>query len=184
MHDRKTHASEYTEQQRQKAAQEARRAEEKARREETARLAKAAEDQRKAKQVERETRRRIYAREVYDKKWKAMLNTLEPVDVFGFSDIPWPVMNVHREKSKHRTSDSEAVAVTVEDLTVDSISAFLLYGEGEKSRKDVLRETMLRFHPDKFEGRFRSVVRESEQDAVREGIGRVVRVVNTLMRAE
>lgn len=109
-------------------------------------------------------------------------NTLEKGDT-GFSDIPWPVLEAHREISKHR---AETVAVTVEDLTVDAISAFLLPGgkpEGERSRKEVLRETFLRFHPDKFEGRFLKTVREGEQEVVREGIGKVVRALNTLMAA-
>jgi hypothetical protein len=182
---RKTHATEYAEQQRQKAAQAAQRTGEKKKREETARLAKAAEEERNAKKRERDARRWAYARDVYHSKWKALQNsnnnTLEERGEVSFSDIPWPVLEAHRERSKHR---AEAVAVTVDDLTVESISAFLLpdgEAEGERSRKEVLRETFLRFHPDKFEGRLMKTVREGEQEAVREGIGRVVRALNTLL---
>lgn len=186
---RKTHANEYAEQQRQKAAQAARRAEEKKKREETARLAKAAEEERKAKKRERDARRWAEARDSYHEKWKIWLdsnnnNTLEAKEAeVGFTDIPWPVLEAHKERStKHRSG--QAVAVTVEDLAIDAISAFLLPGgkpDGDRSRKEVLRETFLRFHPDKFEGRFMRTVREGEQEAVREGIGRVVRALNTLM---
>lgn len=101
--------------------------------------------------------------------------------VFGFRDIPWPVLHAHKDKSKHR---SDVSSVSVDDLTVEAISEFLLPNDSQdnqKSRKDVLRETFLRFHPDKFEGRFMKLVCESEQENVREGIGRVVRVLNTLM---
>ncbi|KXN87494.1 hypothetical protein AN958_08799 [Leucoagaricus sp. SymC.cos] len=178
---RKTHANEYAEQQRQKAAQASRRAEEKTRREETARLAKAAEEERKARKRERDARRWVYARDVYHTKWNP---DNARVDEFGFSDIPWPVLQAHREKDRSKHSSLDVVAVTVDELTVEAISAFLLPGgvpEGERSRKEVLRETFLRFHPDKFEGRFMKNVREREQEEVREGIGRVVRALNTLM---
>ncbi|KAJ3570294.1 hypothetical protein NP233_g4500 [Leucocoprinus birnbaumii] len=182
---RKTHADEYAEQQRQKAARAARRAEEKKKREETARLAKAAEEERKAKKLVRDARRWAYARDAYHEKWKILLdsnNSDTPDAEAGFVDIPWPVLEAHKERSKHRSGES--VAVTVEDLTVEAISAFLLPGgrpEGDRSKKEVLRETFLRFHPDKFEGRFLRTVRVGEQEVVREGIGRVVRALNTLM---
>jgi len=87
----------------------------------------------------------------------------------GFVDIPWPVRSHHR---------------TLADLTVDAVAAFLLPGgmpEHGRSRKEVLRETLLRFHPDKFEGRLMAAVRTEEQAVVREGIGRVVRALNSLM---
>lgn len=89
----------------------------------------------------------------------------------GFDDIPWPV------RSHHRT-------LVTADLTVDAVAAFLLPDgtpEHGRSRKDVLRETLLRFHPDKFEGRLMAAVRTEEQAVVREGIGRVVRALNSLM---
>ncbi|KAF7784932.1 hypothetical protein Agabi119p4_1097 [Agaricus bisporus var. burnettii] len=59
--------------------------------------------------------------------------------------------------AKHRS------AVSKDDLTEAAIIAFLLpvdTGESEKSRKEVLREAFLRFHPE-------------EREAVWQGIGRV-----------
>jgi hypothetical protein len=91
-----------------------------------------------------------------------------------FCDIPWPIFRL----AKHRS------AVSVDDLTAEAISAFLLprdAGEGEKGRKEVLREAFLRFHPDKFEGRIMKLVRENEREVVRQGIGRVVVALNGLM---
>lgn len=89
----------------------------------------------------------------------------------GFVDIPWPVRSHHR-------------SLAMADLTVDAVAAFLLpdgMPEHGRSRKEVLRETLLRFHPDKFEGRLMASVRTEEQAVVREGIGRVVRALNSLM---
>ncbi|KAF9451516.1 hypothetical protein P691DRAFT_796698 [Macrolepiota fuliginosa MF-IS2] len=176
---RKTHGDEYAEEQRQKAARATRRAKEKAQKEETARLEKAAEEERKQRKRGRDGRRLVFARDAYHSKWKALLSGADAQQMIGFADIPWPVLHAHKEKSKHRSE------VVLDDLTLETISTFLLpdnaVQEGDKSRKDVLRETFLRFHPDKFEGRFMRLVREGEQESVREGIGRVVRALNTLM---
>lgn len=78
-------------------------------------------------------------------------------------------------------------SISLEHLTVESISAFLLpinsalEDPTKKERKEKLRETMLRFHPDKFEGRLMKRVREGERDKVKEAIGQVVRALNALM---
>lgn len=40
---------------------------------------------------------------------------------------------------------------------------------------------MLRFHPDKFEGRVMRRVKESDKDKVREAVGQVARALNALM---
>lgn len=50
------------------------------------------------------------------------------------------------------------------------------------SAKDVLRTTMLRFHPDKFEARVLSRVQEKDKDKVKEVAGVVVRALNSLMK--
>ncbi|KAJ3975809.1 hypothetical protein EV361DRAFT_865133 [Lentinula raphanica] len=53
--------------------------------------------------------------------------------------------------------------------------------KARKDRKEKLRETLLRFHPDKFEGRLMSRVRPHEKDRVTDALGVVVRVLNDLM---
>ncbi|KAF7351142.1 hypothetical protein MSAN_01676700 [Mycena sanguinolenta] len=193
---RKTHAQEYAEEQQKKASRDARRAQEKAAKAETERLARLAEEERKRKKLEKEIRRADYAREEYNSRWKALLEP--PSDAenaqtpLRFSDIPWPIVSAHRQKpDKKRSSESQnGPLVSLDDLTVDAIAAFLvpstLSAEGEtekKQRKDKLRETFLRFHPDKFEGRLMSRVRESDQQRVRDAIGAVVRALNALMGA-
>ncbi|KAJ6497685.1 hypothetical protein C8R45DRAFT_899106 [Mycena sanguinolenta] len=189
---RKTHAQEYAEEQQKKASREARRAQEKAAKAETARLARFAEEERKRKKLEKEIRRADYAREEYNLRWKALLEP--PSDAenaqtpLSFSDIPWPIVSAHRQKPDKGSSRTSPLAtVSLDDLTVDAIAAFLVpstpsaAGETEKkNRKDKLRETFLRFHPDKFEGRFMSRVRQSDRQRVRDAIGAVVRALNAL----
>ncbi|KAJ6593482.1 hypothetical protein B0H19DRAFT_1205045 [Mycena capillaripes] len=188
---RKTHAQEYAEEQQKKASRDARRAQEKALKAETKRLAKLAEEERKRKKLEKEIRRSDYAREEYHLRWKTLLAAPDAESVqenlLRFSDIPWPIVSAHRQKpDKKGSSSAPPPTVSLDDLTVDAIAAFLvpstLSGDKEKKqRKDKLRETFLRFHPDKFEGRLMSRVRESDQQRVREAIGVVVRALNALM---
>jgi hypothetical protein len=52
-----------------------------------------------------------------------------------------------------------------------------------RPRKEILRDALLRFHPDKFEGRFMKRVKPDQRDAVREAIGQVVRCLHSLMDA-
>jgi len=196
---RKTHADEYAEQQRKKAAQAARRAEEKARRAETARMEKVAEEERQRKKRERESRRLDYAREEYNARWVALLATAGSL---GYDDIPWPIAAAHRHKAdkRHHGEAMPSLSTAVEDLTAEAISSFLLpvvasptVGREmddaandislKKERKDRLREAILRFHPDKFEGRFMRRINEKEKESVHEAIGQISRVLNSLMGA-
>ncbi|KAJ7188677.1 hypothetical protein C8R46DRAFT_1205818 [Mycena filopes] len=188
---RKTHAQEYAEEQQKKAARDARRAEEKALKAETARLAKLAEEDRKRKKLEKEIRRSDYAREEYHLRWRKLLaappDGESPHGLLSFSDIPWPVVSAHRQKPDKRSKSGPPPTVSLDDLTLDAMTSFLVpsmsvNGEKEKKlRKEKLRETFLRFHPDKFEGRLMNRVRESDRERVREAIGVVVRQLNVLM---
>jgi len=206
---RKTHAEEYAEQQRRKAAKAARRAEEKARKAETARLEKAAEEERKRRKLESASRRLDWAREDYNARWEILLASAATIDnaqstgdiaLLSFEDIPWPIATAHhrdkpehRYHSKSRPPESLVVrkSINVEELTADAIASFLLpvaaaisdaeRASKKKERKDKLRETFLRFHPDKFEGRFMKRIKEGEREKVRKAIGQVSRALNTLM---
>ena len=103
-----------------------------------------------------------------------------------FGDIPWPIYEAQSSAKR------PAAGLTLEVITVDAIARFILSGpptaQGpaseateKKDRKERLRETMLRFHPDKFEGRLMKRVKEGDQVKVREAVGQVVRALNTLM---
>ncbi|EED85371.1 predicted protein [Postia placenta Mad-698-R] len=178
---RRKHAEEYAEHERKAAERNARRAREEAVREETARLEKNAEADRRRRRRSRERRRAAEARELYDVRWKELLSASSEGSL-RFSDIPWPVLLPDGDSARGRV-------LTLEHFTVEAISAFLLPTEGDssgdpevaKSKKEKLRETMLRFHPDKFEGRITGRVRENDQEKVKEAVGIVVRTVTGLM---
>lgn len=157
-------------------------------REETARLERAMEEERRNRKGDKENRRRKEARESYERRWKDL--SIERADArhLKFEDIPWPIYAAH---VKQRTP----TALALEALTADAIATFIFRDASlakgptsdateKKERKERLRETMLRFHPDKFEGRLMKRVRESDQTRVREAVGQVVRALNTLMGGE
>ncbi|KAK0212541.1 hypothetical protein DFS33DRAFT_1269320 [Desarmillaria ectypa] len=164
---RKAHAQEYEEARRRKAEKAARRAREKATKEESRRLERQAEEERRQRRRDRDVWRREHARQEYESRWKELLS-LPPANLH-FDDIPWPVM-------------APRSSVAVEDLTPEAVSLFLFSEEAKKERKDKLRETYLRFHPDKFESRLMKLVKADEQEKVRLGMGQVVRILNDLMK--
>jgi len=170
---RKRNAAAHREQQRQKAAHAAAKAE-------AARILKAKEDARRRARDERERRRRVEARETYRRRWVELLESKPQSADLGFGDIPWPV--------------GGGGVPNISELTAEAISAFLFipdekHGEEQgldeagrvRTRKEELRGVMLRFHPDKFEGRVMPRVLHEEKAAVREGANAVTRAVTTLM---
>ena len=182
MCSRLKHAKEYAEEERQKAVRAARAAQEKAKKVEIERLEQVAREEREQKRHEHERRHRVFARQQYDQRWKALQATDSHYGL-RFNDIPWPILNAYKPET--RAPPASKGLVDVEDLTEDAISQFLLPARDTagdvKEKKDKLRETMLRFHPDKFEGRIMKLVAVDEQATVRDGIAQVVRVVNGLL---
>ncbi|TDL21579.1 hypothetical protein BD410DRAFT_724190 [Rickenella mellea] len=88
-----------------------------------------------------------------------------------FHTISWPIF----------TS-----AKTPEDLTTASIALFVLspHHSNGKSAKDRIKEQLLRWHPDRFEGKWLPLVPDEEKSIVREGMGQVVRALNELLNRE
>ncbi|KAG1772175.1 hypothetical protein EDD22DRAFT_862080 [Suillus occidentalis] len=194
---RRKHARQYEEEARRKAEKAARSARKKELKAEMARLEKAAEERRKQKKRERESQREENARAEYDRKWKDLLDpNTRHASSLSFGDIPWPlfVPMTHSD-----TAHSDPSSITLEHFTATAISAFLIpistisalaqdvgvslptHDRDKKEKKEKLRETMLRFHPDKFEGRVMRKIIETDKDRVREAVGQVARVLNTLM---
>lgn len=107
---------------------------------------------------------------VYEGKWAVLRNNADAVDHLSFYDIPWPSFdNVQ----------------CVGDITEERVLAFVCHplhehiqspGEGQVKS---LRSEMLRWHPDKFEGRVLGKVIEGHREAVREAAGRVARILTT-----
>ncbi|EPS96639.1 hypothetical protein FOMPIDRAFT_1130075 [Fomitopsis schrenkii] len=181
---RRKNAAEYEEQERKKAERAARKAQRRAVRDETKRLEREDEEDRRRRRRRKEHRRATEARELYDTRWKELLgSSADSEGSLRFTDIPWPVLPP--DISSRQTRE-----LALDDLTVEAISGFLLTQDdseseaGRKERKDKLRETMLRFHPDKFAGRILKRVVESERETVMEAVGIVVRSINGLMGRE
>jgi len=125
---------------------------------------------READRLRREEAQRQRTRdawEIYEQRWRNA-NTQE-VDL-SFASIPWPM-----ESQPHSPSD----------ITNNDIKEFILspLHSANKSHKQRLREQLLRFHPDRFEGRWLSRVRESDRAEVRDAINTVARYLNEALQA-
>jgi len=95
---------------------------------------------------------------VYEAKWRALLTEEGPV---FFKDMPWPI---------------QTCPSAVEDLTFVAISDFLLepleVRTNTITKRERIRTSLLRWHPDKMSSILCRVV-EEDVDIVREGIGAV-----------
>jgi len=187
---RKKHAAEHAEQVRKQQEHAARLAREETIREETRRLEKEAEEERKRKRREKEYRRWADARERYETQWKELLAPVAaegPEKQLKFMDVPWPVFPP--DLSAH----SSGYHLDLEAITAEAIATFLLPAERfaqkpqdsvlKKERRERLRETMLRFHPDKFEGRILGRVAERDRERTKEAVAKVAVALNTLLTA-
>ncbi|GJE86626.1 hypothetical protein PsYK624_027060 [Phanerochaete sordida] len=104
----------------------------------------------------------------YETRWKALNASREPVT---WADIPWP---------------STIPPTTYEDLTHEAVSEFLLATFKVRgfagSRKERIRSSLLRWHPDKT-STLVSRVQEEEREGVQEGINAVFRSLKQLQDA-
>jgi hypothetical protein len=150
-----------------------RRGAEKRRQEEQAREAERREAERKTRKTSINSMRLVPDRSVlevwnaYESGWAAMTTATQ----LRFRSIPWPTLNP---------------VSSPEMLLPIQIAAFILnpqHSQG-KSRKDRLREALLRWHPDRFESKWLNKVAEEDRDSVKEGVGCVVRALNDLLSAE
>lgn len=140
---------------------------------EIARVLRTDEDARRRARQERKRRRHADALDAYKQRWVELLESKSKSADLGFGDIPWPVPGEFPEISQ---------------ITAEAVSAFLFFpeegldeAERGRTRKEELRGTMLRFHPDKFEGRVIPLVKHKERAAVREGANAVTRAITALM---
>jgi hypothetical protein len=155
---------------------------------ESKRLEKLAEEERHRKMREKSARIRKDSRQEYEVRWKDLpLYSGEPS--LTFNDVPWPVFMKRGSSPSVADLNYEAIADFLWSFTGGHklTDAEVRHSESEertKSQKDILRETFLRFHPDKFEGRLMKFVKEEERSQVKEGLVQVVRVLNELMISE
>ncbi|KAI9429198.1 hypothetical protein H4582DRAFT_1797880, partial [Lactarius indigo] len=84
----------------------------------------------------------------------------------GFSDIPWPLF---------------CVATSAADITPAHVQEFLCHPQRESVQSvglaKTIRSEMLRWHPDKFNGKVLNEVMESDREAVREAAGEIARIL-------
>ena len=111
---------------------------------------------------EEDKQKRILARwNDYESAWTSLLSSSERVT---FASIPWPLMS--KPTSSEDLRDPAKVAEFLfESLKVDGITI---------KRKDRLRASLLRWHPDKLRGVIARVA-EEEVEEVQEGISAVAR---------
>ena len=106
--------------------------------------------------------------DAYQARWRVLLTSAALVT---FTDIPWPV---------------SPSATSVDDLTSDAITDFFLaplrVRANTVSRKERVRSSILRWHPDKMSG---VVARTVEEDlaSVRTGINSVFHILRSLQDA-
>jgi hypothetical protein len=103
----------------------------------------------------------------YEATWSALRSNDETVAArLAFCNVPWPVFEDVRR---------------IEDITRERILAFVCHplqervlAEGEAK---AIRAEILRWHPDKFNGRVLKNVVEGDREAVRETAGHVARIL-------
>ncbi|KIJ99311.1 hypothetical protein K443DRAFT_175423 [Laccaria amethystina LaAM-08-1] len=102
---------------------------------------------------------------LYEWKWDALKGD---VGLLVFSQLPWPVL--HDVNSVH-------------DLTPERFSEFLFSakrpGYEAKTKKERVKNELLRFHPDKYDGKILGKVCVEDHALVKEAVGRVTRFLTT-----
>ncbi|KAH7912401.1 hypothetical protein BJ138DRAFT_1148408 [Hygrophoropsis aurantiaca] len=103
----------------------------------------------------------------YESGWATLLASSGPLT---FQDIPWPLLSP---------------PANTEDIEAEDIGAFLfspVHSPGQ-SRKERIRNALLRWHPDRFR-RLLCRIEGAEKGVVEERVGIIARCLNELMAKE
>jgi len=175
---KRTHAKEAEAEAERVKEKEAAAAKERAKVHERQRLAKEARAAEERRREEGARQRAVDAFKNYNERWTTLqtfTNASGGPPALSFGTLPWPV---HPRAS------------TVEGLTLEAVSSFLLsdFYAAEKPKKQRLKEALLLYHPDRFEGRWLGMIKaedggddEIERGRVKEAVGIVARHLNELM---
>ncbi|KAF8590767.1 hypothetical protein K439DRAFT_1627502 [Ramaria rubella] len=126
--------------------------------------------------------------EEYDKAWERLVLSIRPTKTFtfrkvsfSFTDVPWPILRQPAD-----TNNGTTHTIDLKDITEPAVAKFLLdpRRDPKKSRRERLRDAMLRYHPDKFEGRVLPRIIPEDRERVQEGVGIVMKCLNELMKGE
>ncbi|RPD65644.1 hypothetical protein L226DRAFT_530813 [Lentinus tigrinus ALCF2SS1-7] len=119
--------------------------------------------------IRNEERKLLDRWDAYETRWRAMMASPTPI---AFNDIPWPV-------DPHPSS--------VDDLSSDAVAEFLFaplrVRANTISKKDHIRMSLLRWHPDKLSAVVARTI-EEDADSVRAAINAVFCVLRALQAAE
>ncbi|KAJ3979280.1 hypothetical protein F5890DRAFT_1558940 [Lentinula detonsa] len=153
---------------------------------ETERLEKLGAAERRSRRQEKENQRLELSRSEYHNRWKLLLSNTSadmPQAEIRFDDIPWPILPAFKKNeistflftSCVPLADPSIDTAIGETISLSSSTSAQRLAEVEmakarKDRKEKLRETLLCFHPDKFEGRLMSRVRPDEKVKVTEAL--------------
>jgi len=135
---------------------------------------------RQQEELAREVRALEDAWTIYESRWNLLNMTARSPTPMGhsreqtsrvqlaFTDIPWPTVQPPRSKY---------------DLTSVTLSAFFLsrHLPAGRTTKERLRDALLRWHPDRFEGRYLDKIRPQDREDVIGGVGTVVRYLNSIL---
>ncbi|KAG7085805.1 hypothetical protein E1B28_003345 [Marasmius oreades] len=136
----------------------------------------------------REVERKLLQKwEGYESRWKELMKRLHEDRLITFDDIPWPVCaedeSENLKPKKKKGNEEERKPIILEDLTTRNVGEFLLgplrVRGSTISRKERIRASLLRWHPDKLTGLLAKVV-ENDRQSVENGIGIVVRALHEL----
>ncbi|EGO03329.1 hypothetical protein SERLA73DRAFT_101406 [Serpula lacrymans var. lacrymans S7.3] len=107
--------------------------------------------------------------EAYERRWRLLLTSNDPL---GFSDIPWPL---HTPPSA-----AKGLAITpISEFVFESLSV----RANVVTRRERIRNSLLRWHPDKLAGVV-SRVKCDDMEGVVEGINAVAHCLKTLQDTE
>ncbi|KAG8844853.1 hypothetical protein FRB96_002813 [Tulasnella sp. 330] len=118
----------------------------------------------------------------YEDRWHQLLtsSSTSPTAplVLHFSTIPWPMLNAPTCPTDIRTEAIKAFIFSPQAVRLTTSEGVM------KSRRSILRAAILRWHPDKFLGRYLELVEEGERANVKQGVEMVIRGLNEIMRME
>ncbi|GJJ06583.1 hypothetical protein Clacol_000776 [Clathrus columnatus] len=123
---------------------------------------------RKQKKRDRADKRLVEAWEKYESRWATLLSSSSN-ERLTFRTIPWPLVS---------TPSTPSCIVPAH------ITFFLLSNlhSSDKTQRERLRDAIQRWHNDKFEPRILPRVEEEDRNAVKEGVGIVIRCLNELLQ--
>ena len=113
---------------------------------------------------------RVFER--HEKLWN--LIALPTTEQFTWGDIPWPMAKM--PNSPEEISQALIGAYVRSPAWPDK--------DGAKSTKDRIKDSLKRWHPDRFDNRCLVRVIDSDKERVKLASGNVVRYLNELLRKE